>query len=223
MKSMDQKKSIEGYVHETLHHIQAGPARKERIAADLRAHLQAALESGEMLPAVIERMGSPAELAVAFMSEFPFHYAGFWSRAAAAILDMLVIFIGGGMLAGLGVGIANMVPDRPAEPILWQDLYAGALILLAAGAAFGVLGLILGYFPLLEGRFGTTFGKRLLGLRVLKENGLPIGYKEAFLRRLSFYFEFWPVDALFVFFTEKRQRAMDIVASTIVVQENASS
>jgi uncharacterized RDD family membrane protein YckC len=59
----------------------------------------------------------------------------------------------------------------------------------------------------------------LLGLRVLREDGLPINYMEAFLRRISYYFEVLPVDALFIPFTSKRQRAFDIVARTIVVRQ----
>ena len=41
----------------------------------------------------------------------------------------------------------------------------------------------------------------------------------SFLRRLSYDFEIQPVDALFIPFTEKRQRAFDIVARTVVVHE----
>jgi uncharacterized RDD family membrane protein YckC len=219
MTNLSENLNIENYIRQTMRYIQAGTVEKERISSDLRAHLQAALESGEPVQAAIERMGSPAELAVAFMSDLPFLYASFWSRSLASIIDMIVIFSAGALLASLGVVFANMVPDRPSDPILWQDLYSVVLIFLSAGAAFGVLSLIVGYFPLMEGRFGTTFGKHLLGLRVLKETGLPIGYKEAILRRLSYYFEFWPVDALFVLFTNKKQRAMDIVARTIVVHE----
>jgi uncharacterized RDD family membrane protein YckC len=217
MKSTNQISSIEGYVSETLNFIQAGATEKERIAADLRLHLQAALEAGEPLAAAFERMGSPAELAAAFMSEIPLRYAGFWPRAAAAIIDLLAIFLGAALMAAFGLGFASLIPERPDNPNFGLYIYEGLMILLVIGAVLGTLALILGYFTLLEGRFGTTLGKRLIGLRVLKENGLPIGYKEAFLRRLSYYFEFWPVDALFVFFTEKRQRAMDIVARTIVV------
>ena len=77
------------------------------------------------------------------------------------------------------------------------------------------------YFPILEGRFGQTLGKRLLGIRVLHESGLPIGFKEAILRRLPFYFDFWPIDGLFVLFTAKKQRAFDIVARTVVVRETS--
>jgi uncharacterized RDD family membrane protein YckC len=56
-------------------------------------------------------------------------------------------------------------------------------------------------------------------LWVLKENCLPIGYTEAFLRRLSYYFEIMAVDALFIPFTPKRQRAFDIVARMVVIRE----
>lgn len=50
---------------------------------------------------------------------------------------------------------------------------------------------------------------------------MPIGYREAFLRRLSFYFDFIVLDALFIPFTAKRQRAFDIIARTVVIQEIA--
>ena len=94
-----------------------------------------------------------------------------------------------------------------------------AAIGVALGVAMWALGVGLLYFPLLEGRYGQTAGKRLLELRVLKESGLPIGYKEAFLRWLPYYFEMLPVDALFILFTARRQRAFDIVARTVVVRE----
>ena len=70
-----------------------------------------------------------------------------------------------------------------------------------------------------KGRYGQTAGKRWLGLHVVKENGAPIGFKEAFLRRLSFYFDFLVVDAIFIFFTAKRQRAFDMIARTVVIQD----
>jgi uncharacterized RDD family membrane protein YckC len=132
---------------------------------------------------------------------------------------LLLIFTGGALLALFGVGTANLMPQTLPNPTPIQLITALIFMILTVGAGLGTVGLIMIYFPILEGRFGTTPGKRMFRLRVLKENGLPIGYKEAFLRRLSYYFEFLPVDMLFIFFTEKRQRALDIVARTIVIQE----
>jgi uncharacterized RDD family membrane protein YckC len=183
----------EKYVREVLHHVHAPAHERARIETDLRAHLQDALErrpAGESMLAVIARMGSPEEVAAAFMAGLRLEYAGFWRR---------------------------LVPER--DPQGAEALLGGLLILLIVGIALAVAGILLFYFPLLEGRFGQTPGKRLLGLRVVKESGTAIGYKEAFMRRLSFYFEFVALDALFIPFTDKRQRAMDIVAKTVVIRD----
>jgi uncharacterized RDD family membrane protein YckC len=81
------------------------------------------------------------------------------------------------------------------------------------------LGLGICYFPLLEARFGKTIGKHLLAIRVVREAGTPISLGQAFLRRLSFYFEMLLADALFIPFTPARQRALDMLARTAVVRE----
>ena len=92
-------------------------------------------------------------------------------------------------------------------------------ILVCSLLAVAVLGIVVFYFPLLEARFGKTLGKHLVAIRVIRENGAPIGLGQAFVRRLSFYFEMLVVDALFIPFTDHRQRALDIVAKTIVARE----
>jgi uncharacterized RDD family membrane protein YckC len=207
---------IDLYIMSIMEKIHAPVGEKQRIAAELRSHFDAAQEAGEAAEAAIARMGSSEEVAVAYMRQINLKMAGFWPRLAAFIVDLLVLFVVAGVLAILAVIFSNQVPQHPQG----LDYVTGALwILLTLMSAGGVLGLILLYFPVLEARFGQTAGKRLLRLRVLKENGLPIGYKEAFLRRLSFYFEILPVDALFIPFTERKQRAFDIVARTVVVKE----
>ena len=67
--------------------------------------------------------------------------------------------------------------------------------------------------------FGKTLGKYLMRIRVVRETGSPIGLGSSFVRRLSFYFDILWVDALFIFFTDKNQRALDIVAKTVVARE----
>jgi uncharacterized RDD family membrane protein YckC len=149
------------------------------------------------------------------MSEMALQYAGFLPRAAAFVIDMVIVLSIMAAMIGLGAMISNIVPPDP-EGV--ETVIGGVLIGIAGVFAISAVGLMLLFFPILEGRFGQTPGKRLLNLRVLKENGLPIGYKEALLRRLSFYFDFFLPDALFIPFTQKKQRALDIVARTIVVQ-----
>ncbi len=120
------------------------------------------------------------------------------------------------MLALPALPLSTLVPRHPSGA---EYVLGGALIFATFVCGLAAVGVIVLYFPILEGRFGRTPGKRLLRLWVVRENGLPIGCKEAFLRRLSYCFGIQPVDALFIPFTEKPQRAFDIVARTVVVRE----
>lgn len=208
--------SIDLYIQTVLRNVQARPAERQRIEADLRAHIQEALSAGDPPQVVLGRMGSPVEIAQEFMSQVRLQFAGFGARLGAFLIDIVVLIVMAGTLGAIAVGLSNLVPRQPAGS---EYVLGGALIAVIAGCVLGVIGGFLLYFPLTEGRFGQTLGKRILGLRVLREDGLPIGYKEAFLRRLSFYFEILPLDALFIPFTEKRQRGFDIIARTVVIHE----
>lgn len=208
---------IEEYVNAVLRSVSARPAERRRIEVDLRVHLNQALENGESLRDVLDRMGDPEEVASAFMAQVDLHYAGFWSRLGAFIIDVGLLAILAFIFGGIALAANTLVPPHPESV---PDYLFGALVILVIISSLLVaVSSFLLYFPLLEGRFGQTLGKRMLGLRVLKENGLPIGFREAFLRRLSYYFEFLPIDALFIFFNPKCQRGFDIIARTIVIHE----
>jgi uncharacterized RDD family membrane protein YckC len=208
---------VDRYIRDTLHSIQATPAERNRLEADLRAHFEEALAAGEPPESIIERMGTPKEVATEFMSRTALPYAGFWLRFAAFVIDGVIIAIAVAILGGLATLLSTLIPQQPQGA---GYVLGGILIALVLSLGSVAIGVVLLYFPILEGRFGQTVGKRLLRLRVVTEQGLTIGYKESFLRRLSFYFEFLPIDALFIPFTPKKQRAMDIVARTVVLRSS---
>ena len=205
------------YIQKVMSLIHAPAEERTRIQADLKAHLQEGLAEGEDMVTLVERMGDPREVAAEFMAQIPLTYAGFWSRLAAFLIDFAMILVLAGVGGGFFVAVSNLVPQHPATR--WENIWGGILILLAVISANACIVMILTYFPLLEARFGQTLGKRFLRLRVCAENGLPVGGKQAILRRLSFYFEIFPIDALFVFFNQKHQRGFDILARTIVVED----
>jgi uncharacterized RDD family membrane protein YckC len=207
----------EQYVQKVMSLIHAPEEDRARIEADLKAHLQEGLAEGENMTSLVERMGDPREVAAEFMAEIPLVYAGFWVRVGAFLVDMVLIILFAAVSGGLFVWVTNLVPQHPATP--WQNIWGGALILFEVISANAAIAIVIAYFPLLEARFGQTLGKRLLHLRVCTENGLPVGAWQAILRRLSFYFEIFPIDALFVFFNPKKQRGFDILAKTVVVKE----
>lgn len=219
---------VGAYVRDVLGHLAVAPAERERIEADVRAHLAEALEQGLPPEAAVARLGPAAELAAGYvagyLARYPLRYAGFWRRLAAFALDLAIMLVVAGVPAVAAAVASGWVPAHPEAVVPgapWAGwLLGGGLVVGELLTILSVLGVILFYFPLLEGRSGQTPGKRLLGLRVLGEDGLPINYRQAFIRRISFYFEILPIDALFIPFSPRRQRAFDQVARTVVVHAN---
>ncbi len=185
MKS-NTKSTPEKYVQEVLQNIHAPQAERLRIETDLRAHLQEAAAAGESPAVVLERMGSPRAVAAEFMAQVSLQPASFGRRLLAFAVDIFLIIAACTVLAAAAVFFSNLVTPRDPTPL--ETILSALLITAIISCLIGIVALILAYFPVLEGRFGSTPGKRLFGLHVLAENGLPIGYKEAVLRRLSFYF-----------------------------------
>lgn len=143
--------------------------------------------------------------------------AGFWIRAGARIVDTLY-GIALGFLSGLFAGIVLVILEKSGLIAPgWQSRLHGTNI---AGWGCGLLGGFL-YHSLTEGIYGASLGKLIFRLRVVTENGGPIGMKQALLRSLAYYF-----DALFfgvVAYTAMRdsdlnQRYGDRWAHTVVVE-----
>ena len=192
-----------------MRNVFASREAMERLEADLRAHFADGAATGESEEAVASRIGPPEEVAASFMEGVELEPAGFWIRtfAFAADLGLCMTLV----IPFLGAAIP-LVAYFDGEP----PLVVAAAVIPAAVAAFGVL---LGYFPVFEARFGWTPGKRLLGLRVIGESNADISVGQAIVRRLPYYFEILALDALFIPFTKKKQRAFDLVARTLVVRE----
>ena len=206
---------VEIYIQKVLRHIPVSGKDRQRLEDDLGAHLREALKQDD-LPTVLARMGKPQEVAEEFMRGVKLRYAGFWKRLFAFIIDMafcVLVFL---LSFVIGLVLNNAVPQHPEG---LDDVIGAILIFLVLALALTVVGTFLLYFPMLEGRYGRTLGKRLLGLRVIRENGTSIGFKEAFLRRLPFYFDFIVIDVLFIPFTAKKQRGFDLIAQTLVIEE----
>ena len=202
--------TMERYVRQVLDSIFASGDDKDRLEKDLRAHFEEGREAGDPDATIIQRMGPPEEVASSFMETIEPHYAGFWIRVLAFCSDV-------GAIATLTLPLfCVFLIWQPEESTHGPDL---VFLLFLIPIGLWTLALWIFYFPVLEHRVGKTLGKHLLGLRVQTETRTRIGLGRAFLRRLSFYFEFLVLDALFIPFTEKKQRAFDIVARTLVLRE----
>jgi uncharacterized RDD family membrane protein YckC len=142
---------------------------------------------------------------------FEFELAGLATRGLAWCIDVIVVvalFIA--LIAVLLlVGIASQG---------W---------LLGPALALAFVGLFLlqwGYFVLFEWLWrGQTPGKRALGLRVLQETGVRVGFYHCLVRNLLRILDGLPaqplVGGLVALLGSRRQRIGDVVAGTVVVCE----
>ena len=109
-------------------------------------------------------------------------YAGWWSRVAAQLVDVLVIGIPavvlgvvlfGGIGAAFGAGDEFGVGALIVGVIAYLGLFLAAFIL---------------YAPLLMRRPGAqngqTLGKQMLGIRVVKTNGVPMDFTSSAIREV---------------------------------------
>jgi uncharacterized RDD family membrane protein YckC len=119
------------------------------------------------------------------------------------------------VLVSLWTGYLSRVGDRLADFPKW--LLAALIIL--------VFVLWSGYFAIFEWLWnGQTPGKRLLKLRVIREDGRPVTIWEASARNLLRLFDmmpfpFYSIGLVSVFMSSRDQRVGDFVAGTVVVRE----
>lgn len=148
--------------------------------------------------------------------DFSLEVAGLGSRFVALLLDEVVKGVAVLLLAGVAY-LGNIVLREQGASRLWVDVLGGADIVLLAA----VLGL---YHIVFESAWrGRTPGKRLMGLRVVKDSGVPIGFWDALLRNLLRLVDalpsFYLVGIIAVFASPRHQRIGDLAASTLVIKE----
>ena len=75
------------------------------------------------------------------------------------------------------------------------------------------------YFTLMEGAFGRSIGKLVVGITVYNENGRRVGFSRAMLRRIGMITPLLLFfDAAVILTTSRKQRLFDVMASTVVVE-----
>jgi uncharacterized RDD family membrane protein YckC len=149
-------------------------------------------------------------------------YVGFGKRAGARIIDLLVhyvIAITAGLMAAIAIGIGGLITGANVEPLLAKMGQTGALAMVLS--AFGsVL-----YDAIMEGLHGSTIGKMILGLVVLREDGRPCTYVQAIGRSFAFFFDslfFGLVAHSSMKDSPRQQRFGDKWAGTMVVTRKST-
>ena len=154
-----------------------------------------------------------------------FPLASIGNRFLAVAIDhtlqyiaIAVVFIGFALIAGLGRSQIGVFESFEREMPNW----------VIAVMIFVLFVLFTGYFALFEWLWdGQTPGKRLLKLRVIREDGRPITLWEAIARNLLRIFDTFPgffvpvysIGLIAVFLSNRDQRVGDLFAGTVVIRE----
>jgi len=143
-----------------------------------------------------------------------FTVAGIGSRFLALALDTLIQ-----IAVGIVVGIAGMITlGATAAFASSSGMWAAAIFIL-----FYFL-LYFGYFALFEIIWnGQTPGKRVVGIRVVKDSGRPLTPAESIGRNLMRIVDYLPalyaIGIVSAILTKENKRLGDLVAGSLVVRE----
>ncbi len=156
-----------------------------------------------------EPLDTTVELATPERIVFHYPLAGPFRRSVSYVIDFAFL--------GLVIGIAVFALT------ISFGIVGGAGV--GLGMAFVIIFVVVwGYGAFCEGVFnGQTLGKRLLGIRVVSDQGVPITGAQAVLRNLVGTMDgpvlFFMLGLASMFLTRKFQRLGDLAAGTMVVVE----
>jgi uncharacterized RDD family membrane protein YckC len=174
---------------------------RDQIAMELRSHIAERLEHGQPLDEVLRHFGDPQALAESYLAAVPLHSVAFLRRAAAKLIDFLVIVAFVATLAVLG----------------WMVGPTGLVWFLPVLCIMGCLVGLFGYTILAEHHVGQTIGKRVMGIQVVRESGARISLGQSAIRQLPLLGQIFIIYVLFALFTEKHQRAFEMITKTRAV------
>lgn len=189
------------YINQAVDRVPRATALRAQVAMELRSLIAERVEHGQPLNDVLRQLGDPATFAESYLASVPLVAAGFWRRTAAKLIDTASYFV---LLVPAGFAGWGLSPEE------WSPLGIVAALFLA-GIIFAA------YVMVAESQTGQTLGKRLMGIRAVRESGGRISFGQAVVRQLPVVFEVFLLDALFALFTEKKQRAFELLSKTRVV------
>ena len=175
---------------------------RTQVAMELRAHINERLQGGVTLEEVIRQLGDPGVLADSYLSAEPLRSASAFARIGAKLFDAVSVIAA---ILPLAFGLGYTAYAAGAE--------RGAVVVFIV-ALFGSSFAFCLYTILAETYFSQTFGKRLFHLRVVQESGARITLGQAIVRQLPLFFQVAWLDAAFALFTEKSQRAVEMLSKT---------
>ncbi|HEY1867058.1 MAG TPA: RDD family protein [Candidatus Cybelea sp.] len=152
---------------------------------------------------------------------FSYELAGLGSRFLALVVDQAIqIVVLVAIFAGLIFWAVRGLP-RQSPPLADMKLAESIAIAVFVVISFAVL---FGYFIVFEAVWnGQTPGKKLLGIRVVRDGGYPIDFGASLIRNLIRVGEqligYYAIAAISALISPENKRIGDLAAGTIVVRD----
>ena len=166
-----------------------------------------------------ERLAQTLDIETPELVVVSYTIAGVGSRIAAGLIDLVfcaLLLIGVVLLASfVGGPVSPESISRRSASTAWAS----------AVVVFMQFAILWGYYLLCEGLFdGRTLGKRLLGLRAVRDGGYSVGFAASAVRNLMRIVDLQPVFTYLIgivgiAISKSGKRLGDVVAGTIVVRE----
>ena len=193
------------YVQAVLAHMPAATPRREQIGTELRGHINERLANGMPLDEVLRQLGDAAALAESYLAEVPLAVPPHGRRLLAKIVDTVLIV---SLFVAIIYPAAAFTAFNIGEEYVWLALIVSVFVAGTIAASYNVV---------LEWHYGYTPGKYVCGLRVVRESGARISFGQSLVRQLPVFLQVAWIDAGFVLFTDRRQRAFELLSKTRVV------
>jgi uncharacterized RDD family membrane protein YckC len=149
--------------------------------------------------------------------------AGLGNRILAALIDHLLLATMIILVVSVAVGIGFSVENSPLSSDVKTIIYwylIGICLLLLFVVNFG-------YFIFFEGMWqGQTPGKRIAAIRVIEQNGQPVGWSSVWIRNLLRVVDELPglyIGLLPMMADKNERRFGDFAAGTLVIRERLSA
>lgn len=155
-----------------------------------------------------------------------FALASIGNRFLAVAIDHFIQYLSIFLIAWMAISLGNLGgPSGIGDP---EHFFSEMPKWTLAVMIVGIFVIFASYFILFEWLWnGQTPGKRLLKLRVIREDGRPLTLWEAIARNLlriadaipGFVFPVYSVGLITIFLSSRDQRLGDVFAGTVVIRE----
>jgi uncharacterized RDD family membrane protein YckC len=139
-----------------------------------------------------------------------FHYAGFWIRGGAKLIDGVLMFV-----VSLLVGLGTELVTGGSEPGSATEIVGGLLSFMIQMA------ISVGYSVWFLSKYGATLGKMALGLRVIRSDGGSLTVGRAVGRTFADYLSgmILYIGYIMAAFDDQKQALHDRICDTRVIRK----